>query len=183
MSNFRLFALTFLVTAGVLTTWIYLARDKSVVPKLVPVAEGVFLTSQLEPANISRLRYQIKTIVDIRPDGEAKEQASSAEIAGAAEDYGVNFHYIPVPHESIPADAVEALVDVLSKDPKPVLLYCRTGRRAARTFALAEASQGDGPDANAILKMVVAAGYSAEDLRAEIDERISQRHHTPEVSQ
>ena len=183
MSNFRLFILTLLVTTGVLTTWIYLDRDKSTTPKLVPVANGVFLTSQLQPANVRRLRYQIRTIVDIRPDGEAKDQASSAEIAEASKNSRVSFHYIPVPHETIPADAVEALVDVLSNDSKPMLLYCRTGRRAARTFALAEASQADGPDANAICKMVAVAGYSAEDLRGEIDERISKRHPTPEVSQ
>ena len=182
MSNFRLFILTFLVTTGVLTTYFYFNRDKSAVPKLVPVADGVFLTSQLQPANLPRLRYRIRTIVDIRPDGEAKEQASSEEIAEAAKEYSVSFHYIPVPHESIPDSAVEALVDVLANDAKPVLLYCRTGRRAARTFALAEASQGNGPDANAICKMVVTAGYSAEDLRGEINERISKRHHTPDTS-
>ncbi len=183
MSNFRLFVLTFLVTTVVLTTWTYLDRDKSTVPKLVPVADGVFLTSQLQPANLRRLRYQIRTIVDIRPDGESKDQASSEEIAEAAKKYDVSFHYIPVPHETIPADAVAALVDVLSKEPEPVLLYCRTGRRAARTFALAEASQSDGPDANAICKMVVAAGYSAEDLRGEIDERIATRHQMPDLSE
>lgn len=84
--------------------------------------------------------------------------------------------FIPVPHENIPDTAVAALRDALSDHEKPTLLYCHTGRRAVRTFALEEASRPDGPTAEAILKMVSRAGFSADDIANEITERIKNRN-------
>ena len=88
---------------------------------------------------------------------------------------GLDFSYIPVPHESIPPATVNELRDVLLSSQKPAVLYCRTGRRAVRTFALFEASRQGGPSADTILAMVKHAGFSAEDLRPEIVSRIAAR--------
>jgi protein tyrosine phosphatase (PTP) superfamily phosphohydrolase (DUF442 family) len=66
----------------------------------------------------------------------------------------------------------------LEKEPKPAALYCRTGRRAARLFALAEAARFNGPDADAIAQMVRNAGFAADDLAPEIANRISRRQPT-----
>jgi uncharacterized protein (TIGR01244 family) len=115
----------------------------------------------------------------MRPDGEAADQAPSAEIKNAAERDGLGFHYIPVPHESIPEADVQALSEVLSHDNMPAVLYCRTGRRAVRLFALVEASRVDGPGADAILGTVRAAGFSADDLREDIARRLANRTSAP----
>jgi uncharacterized protein (TIGR01244 family) len=144
--------------------------------QLVPVSENIFITAQLKPEDIPDLgRREVQTIVDIRPDGEAAHQPSSTQLAKVADVHGIHFHYIPVPHESIPEEAVQHLQSVLAESSGSTVLYCRTGRRAVRLFALVEASRRDGPNSQAILEMVHKAGFSAIDLKEDIARRIAQR--------
>jgi uncharacterized protein (TIGR01244 family) len=113
--------------------------------------------------------------VDIRPDGEDAGQPPSTEIEHAAKAGEVGFYYIPVPHETIPDAAVDALSEAMSTSRLPTVLYCRTGRRAVRLFALAEATRTDGPTADSINLMVKKAGFSADDLQDAIAKRINSR--------
>jgi uncharacterized protein (TIGR01244 family) len=171
----KLFFGSFAVTLPVVLTLFFIGRRP---PRatLQSISSHVFVTSQLEPKQIPNLLYQgIKILIDLRPDGEAKDQPSSTDMQKAAELRGLKFFYIPVPHENIPDEAVAALRAGLSDNNQSALLYCRTGRRAVRTFALAEASRPDGPTAEAIQKMVKQAGFTADDLANEINERIKNR--------
>jgi uncharacterized protein (TIGR01244 family) len=183
MSKRQLFLLSMLVTIGVSLTYYYFNRPgRFPAPQLVPITEGVFVTSQLKPENVSALRREgIATVIDIRPDGEAANQPSSSQIGTASRRARMRFHYIPVPHESIPEKAVAELDKALSEQAKPVVLYCRTGRRAVRLFALVQASRSDGPESGEILQMVRNAGFSADDLKEEIAQRLSHRH-APQVT-
>jgi len=183
MHKGKLFLISFLLTTTVVSALYFKDRPKqrSVLPELVYVDTHVYITSQLETKNIAALRKRrgVHTIIDIRPDGEAKDQTPSSEIEAEAKANKMRFHYIPVPHESIPESAVTALDHALSEDPASIVLYCRTGRRAARLFALVQASSPDGPKAEAILKMVSDAGFSADDLKEDIDQRIAHRQGAP----
>lgn len=176
--KFKLFAIPLVITAGILTGIIYAKRPGAGSPKLLPIAENVFLTSQLKPTDTRYLRKQgIRSVIDFRPDGEAEDQPSSSEIESATQSRGITFHYIPIPHETIPESAVDTLSRALfQEDTRPTVLYCRTGRRAVRTFALAEASRSNGPVIEELVEMVRAAGFSAEDLRERLAQRISQRN-------
>jgi len=178
MTKLKLFIVTFLITTALASTAIYVKRDKPPVStlRLVPVTEDLFITSQLQLASIPELKARgINTIVDIRPDGEATDQVPSSDMERAAHASNLGFGYIPVPHEYIPDNAVEALGMVLAQDRKPAVLYCRTGRRAVRLLALVEASRANGPAMDSILQMVSSAGFSADDLREAIAQRISKR--------
>jgi uncharacterized protein (TIGR01244 family) len=176
MSLFRLFSFSFLVTAGVLLGMMYVNRPERFSGQLTRLSHGVYVTAQLKPTDLVALRRTgIWTIIDVRPDGEAEGQPTSKAMEVAAKRLHMHFHYIPVPHESIPEDAVEDLQDALANDPDGVALYCRTGRRAARLYALREAGRADGPTIDAILEMVKRTGFSAEDLKEDIARRISKR--------
>lgn len=177
MFKFRLFFVSLAVTAGVLLAVIYVNRAKLAgAPRLNPVANGLFVTSQLRADNVRELKRRgFTNIVDLRPYGEDGNQAPSSEIRRAAEENGMAFHYIPVPHGDIPKDAVDALHDAISDQTARSVLYCRTGNRAVRTFALVEASRADGPSAAAIIQMVHDAGFSADDLKENINQRIARR--------
>jgi uncharacterized protein (TIGR01244 family) len=174
----RLFFISMFATIAVVILAAYfLDGQKAKHGALVQVAHDLFITSQLQPDDFRRLsRRGIRTVVDIRPDGEAGDQPSSAKMEQAAQPYHIAFHYIPVPHENIPDEAVSKLGEVLSARKDPAVLYCRTGRRAVRLLALAQAAQVDGPGADSILTMVRTAGFTAEDLKDQIVQRISQRH-------
>jgi uncharacterized protein (TIGR01244 family) len=149
-------------------------RERSIeVHALTP---DISVTAQLRLQNIAALREQgFRTIIDLRPDGEAPDQAPSASIKQVAERAGFAFAFVPVPHGDIPAASVDALSRALIEAKKPVLLYCRTGRRAARTWALVEAQRPGGLDAAAIELAVKNAGQSAEDLDGPINAGVSAR--------
>lgn len=137
---------------------------------------NVWVSEQLTPAQISVLHDRhFATVVDLRPDGEVAGQPSSAEMAQAAAHAGLAFSYNPVPHGAIPAQAVSNLQQILAFQSQPVLLYCRSGRRAARTWALVEASRPGGLDAQAIRQAVRGVGQSADDLDSDIQARVAAR--------
>lgn len=176
MSKLRLFLLSFLLSAVAATTFFYLRRPKPVASELIELKEGVFVTSQLEPANFGYLRLRgVASVIDFRPDGEAKDQPNSEEMAKEAKNNRIRFHYIPIPHDEIPEEAVHKLEDTLLFQHGPVVLYCRTGRRAVRTFALAEADTPGGPTLEAILQMVRDAKFSADDLKPRLAALIARR--------
>jgi uncharacterized protein (TIGR01244 family) len=60
-------------------------------------------------------------------------------------------------------------------DAGPVLLYCRSGRRAARAWALAEASRRGGLTAEEIESAVRNVGQPVDDLRDRIRGRVAAR--------
>jgi uncharacterized protein (TIGR01244 family) len=144
--------------------------------RLYQIYNQIYVTEQLDTSSFSNLRFnRIRTIIDIRPDGEDPKQNSSDEIREVAKNYAMQFAYIPVAHGPIPEQAVTDLQKALQSSPRPVLMYCRTGNRAARTFALVLASQTDGPNLEEILNMVKSTGHSAADLSEEIQSRIRER--------
>lgn len=136
----------------------------------------VWVTEQVTPQQIGSVHAgHFATVVDMRPDGEQEGQPSSAQIADAAAREGLAFSYDPVPHGAIPDESVDALLKVMATQPKPILLYCRSGRRAARTWALAEASRPGGLDSRSIEQFVEAAGQPVGDLVLDIQARIAAR--------
>jgi uncharacterized protein (TIGR01244 family) len=175
MSNMKIFAITFCTTTCVALGVIFVKRPAPS-PDLRSIGNSVFISSQLKPENVSYLRRRrINAIVDLRPDGEAADEPSHTEMEAAARQNGMRFYYVPVPHESIPPAAVEALAIALRDDTQETVLYCRSGRRAARAFALVQASRQGGPALAEILSLVQNAGFSADDLRDDINRRIASR--------
>ena len=178
MTKRTLFTAAFLMTTVAMSVINYIDHRKSSATrsKLLQISEGVFITSQLQPNSLPYLKRRgIRTVVDIRPDGEEAEQPPSTEIEDAAKAEAVSFYYIPVPHETIPDSAVESLSAALKDSRLPTVLYCRTGRRAVRLFALAEATRIDGPSAYSIKLMVEKTGFNADDLQETIAKRINLR--------
>ena len=144
------------------------------------VAPGIAVAGQLREADLSSLKAQgYTTIVALRPDGEGPDQAPSAAIAAAARAQGLRFSYIPVRPGSIPDEAVDKLgAELQAAAPAPqqrVLIYCRSGSRAARTWGLAEAARPGGGDAAAILAAIQAAGQSGGDLEEALRQRVARR--------
>ncbi len=140
--------------------------------ELVP---GVLIAGQVMPEDVSALHGRgVRTIVAMRPDGEDQGQPSAADVEAAARAQGVAFANVPVAGRIGPAQ-VDGLAAVLARTDGPVVLYCRSGRRAALTWALAEASRPDGRDAAAIRAALESAGQSAGGLEAEIASRIAAR--------
>lgn len=171
----KLFAISFVVAlAGFCLLWY--ATRKPPRPNVTLLREGIYIASQLSPDQVGRLRRSgFRSLIDLRPDGEAADQPASSVIDAAARASHLDFRYIPTPHGEIPDAVVDEFEQALDEMPRNTVVYCRTGRRAVRVFALAEASRADGPAVDEILKMTVQAGFAAEDLRSSLVARIARR--------
>lgn len=144
-----------------------------------PLATDISVTSQLQLRDIRGLKGRFATVIDLRPDGEAADQPSSEWVASNCKAWGLNFAYVPVQHGTIPDKSVRALEQAIEENPKPILLYCRSGKRAVRTYCLAEASRPGGASLESIVSAAHAAGQSADDLTSELKSRIAQRSPKP----
>src|SRR5437764_429326 len=113
MVKTKLFFGSFAATLSVVLILFFIGRRTSAT--LQQISDHVFVTAQLQTKQIRTLTDQsIMTLIDLRPDGEATDQPSSTDMRNAAEQRGLKFFYIPVPHESIPDAAVAALREALS---------------------------------------------------------------------
>lgn len=90
------------------------------------------LAGQLTPEDIKQLAAQgIKTFVYNRPDGEGPDQPDRKDLEQAAAQAGAEFHYLPLTAGTPPDEALlKAYAEVFSKAPKPLVAFCRTGRRS-----------------------------------------------------
>jgi uncharacterized protein (TIGR01244 family) len=177
-SNKIIFGLSIL--AGII--FILAAAGYSKWQQVTPVnanllTKDIWVSEQLKLESIAQLKKQgFKTIIDLRPDGEAIDQPTAADVKKSAAVNDIAFTYVPVQHGEISNDSVVALDKALSNNPKPVLLYCRSGKRAARTWSLVEASRVGGLDAATIISAVKGSGQSADDLTDAINQRIANRN-------
>ncbi len=79
-----------------------------------------------------------KSIICNRPDGEAADQPTFAELAIAAKKAGLESRYIPiVPGQVTDAEAV-LFAKAMDDLPGPVLAFCRSGARSAMLWEMAQ---------------------------------------------
>ncbi|WP_300620678.1 TIGR01244 family sulfur transferase [Dokdonella sp.] len=148
--------------------------------KLTPLVAGVWIAGQVTPQQVEGFAARGMTaVVDLRPDDEEPGQPSSQQIGAAAERAGLSFAYAPVEGGQPSQAAVDAVSRAILRPDTTVVVYCRSGRRAARTWALAEASRTGGLEAEAIEAAAKSAGQPVDDLREQIAARIATRVKLP----
>jgi uncharacterized protein (TIGR01244 family) len=104
------------------------------------IAPDVCAAPQLTPEAMAAVAAAgFKSVINNRPDFEGgADQPTSAQIEAAAQAAGLQYSHLPVSgaYQS-PQDAA-ALADLLRRLPRPVLLFCRSGARSTRLYALAQ---------------------------------------------
>lgn len=151
-------------------------QEASAPAGLHPLVAGVWVAGALSPTHIESLKTQgFTSIVLVRPDGEEPGQASSASIEAAARSAGLGFSFAPIAGKDVPQAAVDAVTRELARPDNTVLIACRSGQRATRAWALAEASRTGGLEAEAIESVAASAGQPVDDLREQIAARIATR--------
>lgn len=106
-----------------------------------PVDADLSVAAQLHPEDMPALAAAgFRSVINNRPDFEGgHNQPASAQLEAAARDAGLDYRYLPVPpagHTSAHASSMAAAVAAL---PKPVLAFCRTGRRSAALYGMTRA--------------------------------------------
>jgi sulfide:quinone oxidoreductase len=101
------------------------------------LSNDVFVAGQIRPEDLGAYAGKgVKTVVNNRPDHESVGQPTSAEIAAAAEELGMNYVYFPVLSAGITRENVEEFARIRPNLDGPVLLFCRSGARSTRLWEL-----------------------------------------------
>jgi sulfide:quinone oxidoreductase len=110
-------------------------------------------------AELTELRDKgVKTLINVRPDGESDDQIATAELSQWAKSLGMEYHFLPVVSGQYSPSSVSSMLQILAVTPQPIHAMCRTGTRAIHLWALASKKKGDST------KGIIAAG-----LRAGVD--------------
>ena len=104
------------------------------------IADTVCVAPQLTPETMAELaRLGFKRVVNNRPDFEGgPDQPSSAAIGAAAQAAGLEYRFLPVAGGYQSPEEAAQMARLLQEWPRPVLMFCRSGARSARLYALAQ---------------------------------------------
>jgi sulfide:quinone oxidoreductase len=110
----------------------------------------------------------IRSIINNRPDGEAPDQPSSAEIEAAASELGLGYRHIPVVPGQFRDEDVASFDRASAELQAPLLAFCRTGVRSTTLWALSAAARVESSD---LLSKAGAAGHDLNALKPRLDAR------------
>ena len=130
--------------------------------ELKRINDRVSVAPQIRPEDLPAIKAAgFMAVVNNRPDGEAPDQPSGAEIEAAAQAAGLAYHFIPLGRQGVSSDMIEETRAVLEGSAGPVLCYCRSGTRSTTLWALSQA--GTLP-ADEIISAAGQAGYDVSHL-------------------
>jgi uncharacterized protein (TIGR01244 family) len=112
-----------------------------------------------------------KTIICNRPDMEVPPSLHAAVIAAAAKDAGLAFVTIPVTHQGLNLEMVEAQKAAMAGSSGPSLAYCASGTRSSIVWSLTQAGEMQTDD---IIGATAAVGYDLAGMRRQLDALASQ---------
>ncbi|EKF75764.1 hypothetical protein A11A3_02807 [Alcanivorax hongdengensis A-11-3] len=133
------------------------------------LTDTLSVAPQLRPEDMAQLAEAgFKTIINNRPDGEAEDQPSSAEMAAAAQAAGLEYAYQPVVGSNIAETDIDGFDAIVTLAETPVLAFCRTGTRCTTLWAL---TQAEALDNDTIVSTAQQAGYDLSGLVSRLDQR------------
>lgn len=104
------------------------------------IAADVCVAPQLSADAVAEAaRLGFKSVVNNRPDFEGgPDQPTSASIGAAAQAAGLEYRHLPVAGGYQSPEEAAQMARLLRELPRPVLMFCRSGARSARLYALAQ---------------------------------------------
>ena len=122
------------------------------------VHDRLSVSPQISAADIAQAKAQgFTTIINNRPDDEAPDQPSSAEIEAAAFAAGLAYVHIPVRGMPPGPEQAEETRRAIDASEGPVLAFCRTGTRSINCWGIGERMAGR--DRDELVRLGEDAGY------------------------
>ncbi|MST80717.1 TIGR01244 family phosphatase [Lactobacillus equicursoris] len=130
-----------------------------------PLEPGVEITSALAVDELEEVKARgFHAVVCHRIEGESEDFPDEAGFREKARQLGLAWVHIPVkPGEYSKAD-IHAFAEALQQLPRPLLAFCRTGKRATHLWAFAK-RQHEQCDLAVLFAAAHAAGIDLEDQR------------------
>lgn len=131
------------------------------------LTDSIAVAGQLQPEDLLRAREAgFKTILNNRPDAEELAQPEHSAMGKAAQEQGLDYHFLPVVAGNLTDDNVAEFKRLLPQLEQPVLMFCRTGTRCTHLWALASAAEAD---KQWIIQQAAQAGYDISGLAPRIE--------------
>ena len=110
--------------------------------RVLEVAPQVYACGPLFESDLQLLAKQgVRSIVNTRPDGEAPGQPASADLATAAQDYGITWVYFPViDARSMSAETAKEFAQACEDLERPMMVSGRSGGHSTRVWETAESA-------------------------------------------
>ena len=125
------------------------------------------VSPQIDPADIAAIAEAgFKTVICNRPDMEIPPSHHAAVMEAAALDAGLTFVIIPVTHQGMNMEMIEAQKNAIDNSDGPTLAYCASGTRSSIVWALGQAKDMSADD---ILAATSAAGYELGGMRPQLN--------------
>ena len=107
--------------------------------RVLELAPEVYASGPLFETDLRLIaRQKVRSIVNTRPDNEAADQPASADLAKAAEEFGIAYVHFPVDLGSITREVAEAFMKTCEELDRPLLVCGRSGGLSTRIWETAE---------------------------------------------
>jgi sulfide:quinone oxidoreductase len=121
--------------------------------------DAVSVAGQIGPEDLRAARAAgVRTVINNRPDHEAPDQPTSAEMQAMVEAEGLMYRHVPLPNGGLTRDIAARFANALDDGTGPFLAYCRSGMRSTTLWALAAARR------EPVDKVIAAAAKAGYDL-------------------
>lgn len=122
---------------------------------------------QIDPADLAPLAADgFTTVICNRPDAEVPPSHQAAALEAAATAAGIQFHALPLTHQTLNPENVATHRELIANAPGKVLAYCASGTRSTIVWALGQAGQMSSED---IVTAAREAGYQLDNIRPTLD--------------
>lgn len=107
--------------------------------------KNIFVGGQIQAADFDAIAHAgIKVIINNRPDNEEPNQLTAEEAQRLANEYGIQYHYLPMANgQPLPDDIVENFKTIVDNTDDPILTHCRSGLRSSFLWALGQIAAGN----------------------------------------
>ena len=138
--------------------------------KILQLEPDVAAAPQLSEPDFADVAARgFRSVVNIRPDGEAPDQLPNAQAKSAAQRHGLTFRHLPVMSVNVTDDdVVDGFARLMDDLPGPILFYCGSAMRCTTLWTQAAAPR-IGTDV--ALSIARKAGLDLGFLRETIEER------------
>ena len=146
--------------------------------RIVQLEPDIAAAPQLAEADFADIAARgFRSVVNIRPDGEAPDQLPNAQAKNAAQRHGLTFRHLPVMSVNVTDDdVVDGFARLMDELPGPILFYCGSATRCTTLWTQAAAPRIGVDDA---LSVAREAGHDLDFLREVLEERADWLDATP----
>lgn len=119
--------------------------------KIQQLDDDVYIADQINITDMNGLReLGIQSVINNRPDNEESaeknteqnseknSQPLSEELSTYAAAINIDYYYLPVISGNYPVNTIREFTELLNKAKRPVLVFCRTGNRSVKLWALSQ---------------------------------------------